>query len=254
VSKTSVSFEKSLDEMKKLINTTLANIFELINRRDTSNKNTLDELNISFESTKSKQILVSDEDLLKTNKNFLKLKLDAPKVRVVSVNQKTTAYNFNDLITQYIKKTRTSLSDLNDLIQKKSQLQLINNDLSYESLTKNSQVLIKESNDLHKSIENKINNLKNLNKELADNQFQENKYDSDIQSAKNRVDDNFIKLKETKIKVDEMTNKIDKYSSDSAIKVKKVENDLSGFNLKNEVLYSLKFKFNKIKTKMPLSS
>lgn len=238
--------------MKKLINTTLANIFELINRRDTSNKNTLDELNISFESTKSKQILVSDEDLL--NKNFLKLKLDAPKVRVVSINQKTTAYNFNDLITQYIKKTRTSLSDLNDLIQKKSQLQLINNDLSYESLTKNSQVLIKESNDLHKSIENKINNLKNLNKELADNQFQENKYDSDIQSAKNRVDDNFIKLKETKIKVDEMTNKIDKYSSDSAIKVKKVENDLSGFNLKNEVLYSLKFKFNKIKTKMPLSS
>ena len=131
---------------------------------------------------------------------------------------------------------------------------MINNDLSYESLTKNSQVLIKESNDLHKSIENKINNLKNLNKELADNQFQENKYDSDIQSAKNRVDDNFIKLKETKIKVDEMTNKIDKYSSDSAIKVKKVENDLSGFNLKNEVLYSLKFKFNKIKTKMSLSS
>ena len=44
-----------------------------------------------------------------------------------------------------------------------------------------------------------------------------------------------FKLKETKAKVDETAKNIDKYSSDSAVKIKQVENNLSGFNIKNEV-------------------
>lgn len=185
--------EKQVEEMFKLINGTLANLFKNINLLDESNRLTLQKRRDSLEAIQEKYEYLTDSYLQENNPTALKLKNSASRAREQAQEQELNAENIRDSFEAYLKSARASLNELNEIITNMSRLKL-SDDTNNEQIIKSSQILLKEASETKESLDSKVQRISNLKLDLDKNLFEESQYQNEIEAANNKVNEIDIKV------------------------------------------------------------